>query len=121
MINLADDGSALQAWVPYPNSDEQYLLRWIQRHELTQRDANGAFVSLGDEELLEKILLDWKGVERSGQPVQCHRNERMNFFRRQDGAGVIRFSWMLAKALDINTFVNLEGTLKNLMRPSSGD
>ena len=102
-----------EKWFAYPESpDEEYLLRYLNLESLS---------TIADAKLIDRVLVDWKGVlGENGEHVQCTPEARAEFLRDESGEAAKRIFWMSATACRIDNFVDLESLLKNSARLLDG-
>jgi hypothetical protein len=110
MIDITQEA---KAWfTPDDDAGDEYLLRYVAPTKVKDFD--------GDLELLQHIILDWKGVCAGDEPIPC-TPENIYLFAQSFG-GVKRMRWIIETAFNWMKFVDLSGdTLKNLSAPSGGE
>lgn len=99
-----------QAWFAFPGTDESYKLGWIAPEDAQAINK--------DKDVFMDILLDWKGVDGNGKPVECNEKNKLAFFKTSDGR--LRYEWMIQIAMNPRSFETNEDILKNLKAPFGG-
>ena len=106
MFNITEDVE--KKWINY-SDDESYLITYINQEKyqkFTDKKENLKDI----DKLIDLIVTDWKGVLKAkNEPLECTKEFKMLLFDKSPD----RWAFILTKALNYNTFFDIEKYRKN--------
>lgn len=110
MFDLDSKPEHVTKWFSWPEfPGEEYLLRHVFSSEVS---------AYNEEDALDVILLDWKGIGKAGESSECNEKNKRAFIRSKGGRE--RFLKMFFVARRIDLFYDVAEVAKNSWRSQSG-